>query len=676
MIAVGCALGVNADTQESSKQVQKTLEEILSKTGISVGGEFKSQYLRANIGGAGSDSTKRTIESNEFTSVDFDIKARPNENIAGRVIFRMHQNWQNFYSDISNPIFTRWISIDGGARDMFRFNVGDYRAQYSPLTLYTPEVDIMYEPYLFARQRQIAMDEVFVGNNDRLLQGVNFGFDAEIAPLFNEFHYSLSAARLRSTETNIQNGSLVANKFEVAKPLSNYFIGNNLDMTFLKGVNLGGSLLFIADHKGSYRQSSPNDTVFADTAAQFTSIISARPQVDIAKFLGNDALTLKLGAEAAFSLDDSTWFDDSGNIIYTTDASGNPDTLSGGTFPDTLLLGAAIKVDAIAGFSSGDLWEIKLNTSYIMNNDLYRNELAQSPAFLPSRIMNIENDNPAVFPSDTAMHYSTFDALYNTVFKFAPQAQSNRWSKAPFMKTSWTRSIYNQNELRSLIANGAFDPSLQLVMPFGPATPNRQGISADVSGSFLKNAIDAKAVISVLNEKDLDSAMRRTDSVMLEIPATKFSQMGGGIKVDVSKFLPDFLRYPLEISGSMVLTSAINDGLPDSAAFTPNWKITSSFLNAGLYWKFFKRAALLGGIQLINNTATFDTAKCDQSQMHWSGGVEWKVSPGAEVVVSYGQIGIDNDETNRTLLRKRMWAVPTAKDFTQDLVDVSLRVKF
>ncbi|MBN1128145.1 MAG: hypothetical protein JXA71_04130 [Chitinispirillaceae bacterium] len=671
MIAVGGVMGVCAGTQDQSVQIQKTLDTILSKTGISIGGEFKSQYFGAEIGGEGHDSTRRTNESNEFTSVDFDIKARPNDNVTGRVVFRMHQNWQNFFSDVSNPIFTRWLSIDGGALDLFRFNVGDYRAQYSPLTLYTPEIDVMYEPYIFARQRELAMEESFIGNNDRILQGVNFGFDAEIAPLFDEFHYSLSAARLRTNETSIQNGSFIANLWESSRPFSNYFVGNNLGLTFLKGITLEGSLLTLFDHKGSYHQSSLNDTVFADTAAQFTTILSGRPQVDIAKFLGNDALTLKIGAEVAASLDDSVWFDDSGRVIHTVDSLGAPDTLYQGLFPDTTLLGKAIRLNVSAGFSPGDLWNIGLDAAYIMNDHLFRNELAQSPSFLPARIMNLENDAA----NDSLRHYTTFDALYHSVFKFTPMALTNRWAKAPFRKNSWTRTIYNQRELGMLLGNAGIDPSIELVMPFGPATPNRQGITADLKGSALKGAIEVKGLVSMLGEKDLDTVVRLPDSARLEVPATKFSQMGGGLKVDVSKFFRGLLPYPLELSGSMVLSSAINDGIADTLAMSPKWEITSRFINAGLYWKFFKRAALVGGVQVISNRLTIDTASADQVQMHWAGGIEWKVSQGAEVVMSYGQIRVDNDETNPAMLRAA-GAAPTGKDFTQDLVDVSLRVRF
>jgi hypothetical protein len=652
MIAVGCVLGANGDILDKSVQIQKTLDTILSKNGIAIAGEFKSQYFGADIEGKGSDTTKRTHESNEFTSVDFDIKARPNDNIAGRVMFRMHQNWQNFYSDISNPIFTRWLSIDGHAKDMFRFSVGDYRARYSPLTLFTPEIDIMYEPYLFARERQIAMDEVFIGNNDRVLQGVSFNFDAEIAPIFNEFHYSLTSARLREADVGYKSGSTMAvAKIEVSFPMSTYYVGNNFDVTFLKGVNLGGSFLTIFDHKGSYRQSFIFDTVAADTMAQFTNIFSVRPQVDIMKFLDNDALTLKIGMESATSLDDSTRFD----------------TANG--FTSTTITGNALRAGLDAGYKVGEQFTVALNAAFLSNDDHFRNVLAQSPSFVPSRIMNLEND-------DTLMlgQYTTYDALYHSVFKFAPQAKSGRWLKAPFMKSSYSRTVYNQQELSALYGNSGLDPSIELVMPFGPATPNRQGITADLKGTFLKDAIEAKALVSMLKEKDLKKTLKGTDSV--EIPATAFSQMGGGLKVDVSKFIPAILRYPLELSGSMVLSSAINDGLGDTVLHRPNWKIEENFINAGLYWKFFKRAALVGGMQMISASITRDTITSKPVQMHWAGGLEWKVSQGADVVASYGQIVNDNDDDFPALLRSMGYASPTAKDFTQQLVDVSLRVKF
>jgi hypothetical protein len=535
---------------------------------------------------------------------------------------------------------------------MFRFSVGDYCARYSPLTLYTPEPTLLYEPYIFSRERRIAMDEVFVGNNDRVLQGANFALDAEVAPLFSEFHYGLSAARLRSNESNIRNGSLVVNKWEVSEGLTKYFVGNNLDLLFLRGVGLGASWLAIFDHQGTYRGS---DTT-ADTLAQLTNVVSVRPSVDIGRFLQGTALNLKLGAEAAVSLDDSTWFKDSVGVVNNVKQAA---------FFDTTIRGMAVRIAADAGYAPSNSWSVGLNAAYLMNDDKFRNELAQSPAFVPGRTMNLENDFP-----DSLQHYTTFDALYNTVFKFTPIAASNRWAKAPFMKNSWQRTVFNQRELDAL-RSSALDPSLQLVLPFGDATPNRQGMTARVNGMALNGGVELTALVSQLAEKELRRVPGGTGTV--DVPATAFSETGGGIKVDLSKMVSAF-QYPVELSGSLVRSSATNDGVADTAAHSPEWDITSDFITAGLYYKFWKRAALLGGMQLVSSSATVDTSSNDQKQMHWAAGLEWSVAQGIDAVATYGQIRVTNGK-NRSLLKPR-WAVPIAKDFTQDLVDVFLRVRF
>ena len=150
----------------------------MAKEGISLNGMFRSQYLHSSIGGAGASASLRSEETLEYTSVDFDIRARPNTLTQGRLIFRMHQDWRNFFSDVGNPISTRWLSIDGQAGGIFRYNVGDFREQYSPLTLYSPDIALLFEPEIFATQRRDAMGEAFLGGNDRMLQGVNMNLDA------------------------------------------------------------------------------------------------------------------------------------------------------------------------------------------------------------------------------------------------------------------------------------------------------------------------------------------------------------------------------------------------------------------------------------------------------------------------------------------------------------------
>jgi hypothetical protein len=643
LICAGLIVGASAEESDKLDAIQKSLDKIMAKSGISIDGEFKSEYFSSKIGGHGAnDSTARQEESNEFTSVDFDIKARPNDMVSARVIFRMHQNWQNFFSDISNPIFSRWISIDGNAKDMFKFTAGDFKQKYSSLTLYTPDVDMLYEPTIFSRQRQIAMDENFVGNNNRVLQGINLNFDAEVAPIFNEFHFGLIGCRLKSAETSIQNGNFVATKLDTAE-LSKYFVGSNLDMTFLKGVTLGGTCLYIFDQKTSYKGALNYDTT-TDTLAQRTLIYSGRPGVDIGALLGSEALDLKIATEFAFSSDDSTWVKKT-----TTDTS----------FADSAITGSAIKIGGEAGYRSGNAWSVNLSCDYTLNSKDYRNELAQSPSFIGDRIMNIENGDRS--------NYSTFDALYHSVFKYVPASSGQYWTKSPFRKNSYWRSVFTQNDLAGAVADN-MDPALQLVMPYGPATPNRAGISANLKGTALNNGIEVSALFSSLKEKD--QVILKADST---VPKKEFSQVGAGVKVDLSKFIP-VLKYPLEVSGSFVQSGMIRAA---DTAFT-KYEIQSSILNTGLYYKFWKKTALLGGYQVITNKYTGaentkDTTTEKWKLENWAVGLEWKVSEGADLVASYGQILIGKPDsivvngTDSQVIKREVY---------QTLVSLSLLVKF
>lgn len=673
LLSIGLIAGASAEKSDKMDQIQKSIEKITAKAGISIDGEVKSQYLSSTINGNGANDMERKAESNEFTSVDFDIKARPNEMISGRVIFRMHQNWQNFFSDVANPIFTRWISIDGNVKDMFYFHAGDFKDQYSPLTLYSPDLEIMNEPYIFARQREIAMSDVFVGNNDRALQGLNLKFEAEIAPLFDEFRLSLIGSRLRNVDVAVSNGQQVTQLIQASR-MAKYFVGGNLDLTLLKGINLGGTYLYIFDQKNSYRinkdvRSDTRDS--AEVLAQSTSILSLRPGVDITKIIGVDAISFKLNTEFAFSNDDSTRFGPDYKKDTTMDLISEK------------INGSAINLGGQLGISPSDMWGIKVNGSFIMNSKDYRNDLAQSPSFLGDRIMNTENKGV----NDTL--YNTFDALYHNVFKFTPskKQEANRWAKAPYMKNNYSRSILTQDEMAALM--DVYDPALQLVMPFGPATANRVGINANVNVSLLKNGIVADVIYANLKEKEeyiggilwkneIDNKSFKIDSAIV-YPKAEFSQLGAGLKFDFSKMIPA-IKYPFELSGSYML-STLN--IPEVDSVSEN-SIKSGFINLGLYYRFYKRAALLGGYQIINNTYSElkvgEQKGVEEAEIklgNWAFGLEWKVSDGASVVATYGRMSRDNPEIEiETQVNGEVHKKIIDTDTHQSIVDVSLRILF
>lgn len=656
LLGVLSAMSYGLDsTSVSAGGVAATLERIMAKAGISIDGEFRSQFLKTDITGKGADTTKRTDESAEFTSVDFDIKARPNTITQGRLIFRMYQDWRNFMSNFDNPIFTRWISIDGTLNGMFSYNAGDFRQKYTPLTLYAPDIDLLYEPDIFAKERAIAQNEVFIDNNQRMLQGVNANFAAEIAPVFNSLQIGVLGARLRDVQTSIQNGDFLASRIE-SSPVEKFLAGSNLDLTFLKGVSVGGNFMWMFDNKGSY----PGDRSIIDTMAENTRIVDLRGGVDVGKLINANNWKLGVSAEIANSSDDSCYYDTVGRgqaILDTVTTHRFP----GLNLATKVIQGAALRAGITAGFTSGEAVNVSLEANFLNNASDFRNDLAQSPDFVGHRIMNVENDNWATSKLDVnSQHYSTFDAMYRSVFKFDPSASSNYWAMAPFSKNSYTNLILTQSELSIIKANN-LDPALQLVMPFGPATPNRTGLDARVTAGLLNNLLQVKLLVTSLKEIDPEAV-----SPTLKLPVTAYSQVGGGLKINIAGFIG--WKLPFYVSSSFARSTADNNGIASDSLF-PKTDFTSDFYCENLYFKFWKRAALVGGMEIINNeTATMYSVK--QAQLMYAAGLEYKVSEGSYVIGTIGRMQVSN--TNNT---------PNASDasladFAQPFVNLSLKVMF
>jgi hypothetical protein len=115
--------------------------------------------------------------------------------------------------------------------------------------------------------------------------------------------------------------------------------------------------------------------------------------------------------------------------------------------------------------------------------------------------------------------------------------------------------------------------------------------------------------------------------------------VGGGLSVDIAK-IGTWWPRPFLLSGSYTMSSASNDGVGGYAG-SP-WGIDVGFANAGLYWTILKRTSLLGGFQLLKTSGDglYDNIKHTVTQVHWSAGLEYKVSAGGTVTGSVGSVGV------------------------------------
>jgi hypothetical protein len=600
--------------------LEQKVRAVIDKAGISFGGEFRSQFLTSAASGNAVAKSFRKQEDVEFTSVDFDVSARPASELQARLIFRFYEDWRNLWNTFQDPICARWISVDGLAKNMFGYDVGDFRQKYSPLTLYSPDVDISYEPEIFTQQRKYVMQEMFLGDNERVLQGVNLNFDAEITPVFKEFHLNVLGSRLRTVE-GAQTGQPVAGFLDTAL-MDKYLFGTNLNMVILSDLGVGGSFLDIFDATPTYGGSIDSAAVLQ----QNTRVFAGRGSIGSGLFADRKIFNLALNGEVAVSSNDSSWHHV--DTISSTLVSKSLETES--------ITGLAAAVDLKGFLRLGASGNLNLDLGYLNNGPDFRNELAQSPTFFRTRIMNSEND------LTTKALYSTFDGLYRQVFKFSPSENAQNagalagWLKGPTSKIAYGNGILTQKEMRSV----PLDNSISLVMPFGPATANRSGVKADVSGDFLERAVMASVSAKYLSEIDgqrvvLDSSA----GVSAILPATSFLEAGGGLSVDIAA-IGHWWKYPLLLSGGYTMSTATNDGVTGYAA-SP-WDISVGFANAGLYWTVLKRTSLLGGFQYLKTTGdgVHDNVKHSVTQIHYSLGLEFKVSAGGTITGSVGNITV------------------------------------
>ncbi|HQF56273.1 MAG TPA: hypothetical protein PK208_14240 [Fibrobacteria bacterium] len=486
MVASAATEGTVTDRQEA---LSAQLEEILAKTGISIGGAFRGEVGSSKLGGNYAYAERRDDETIGFTSVDFDLRARPNTATTARAVFRMHLDHANFFGSPYSPLATRWLSIDGGFFDMVYYHFGNMQAKWSPLMIGATEPGFLYTPRIFAQQQKQAMDERFIGGGVRNLQGMNLGLRAAVPQLaIDSFDVSVLAAKLLSAATIADPYSMFVSRANLGgdaltgapDSLANFdrwALGARGNVTFLKGVTLGASALNIKDLRSTYGAMGPTsqvmkyryfqeDTVIAGVpslkrAMDSTEVVGETPPevlrdsiiqnglviggvvgIDVARLLGNDNLIAGLNVD----LGRSSWdrflargMDVAGTKVDSVSAAGGRlrrrfwvDT---GSFKPIYETVNGLAVNAtLAGGWKAEGWTAKVRAGYILTDSAFRSDLAQSPVFYSSlgRVFNTDQDSVGRLGK-----YNTFDAMYHQVHRFVAE-DKNEYAKSPYDKIAYS----------------------------------------------------------------------------------------------------------------------------------------------------------------------------------------------------------------------------------------------
>jgi len=547
------------DLGERVDGLQARVDGVLSKAGIHFGGEFRSQFLNSEVSGDAVADNQKKSESAEFTSVDFDIVARPNTVLGARAVFRLHQDWRNFFSDVQNPIVTRWLSIDGQVGGMLEYHAGDYLKKISPLTLWDHGFELLYEPEIFAADRKLAMAEAFVGDSKKALQGFDIAFKAELFPILKEVSANAFGARLATRGTK---ESWVVPKDREAK-YDKYLLGFDIGSQIIEGAGFAVSDIYIYDYLASFQGS---DTAAKAGNPQETNVLAGRVNFDTRVFMDGGTFLAGLNAEAAYSSDKS-WknFDD-----------------------DTSVTGMAINAGLSLRAAINEENNIKLTADYVMNDMTFRNDAAQTPNFTQRQIMNSENDLGGLGVMNP------FDAMYRAVFKYVPsQYIANAQPQ--------TKNAYNNVILSPGVSvdTAFFSPSVFQVAG-DKATANRVGPLVKLDGSFLDEALTVGARVTMFNTKeDAIVGWIPGDQQIAITESGEFLTAGGGASVDIAKFVP-VLGPSLKIGGSFMMynSNSTRNNLEDVAKSISE----SQLISAELTYNFAPRFSFLAGYQLLNTT--------------------------------------------------------------------------
>ncbi|WP_407447242.1 hypothetical protein [Fibrobacter sp.] len=701
------AASVNAT---NAAKIDSTIESIESKKGVDIGGTVRAVYNNSHLS-SDQDVNAYNVMSDrevmEFVQMDLDFGFRPWDNVRVNAKMRTFAGMQDYFAASATSVTFPWLNVEGNVGESFYWVVGDFRSQISPLTVYAPGVDIMYEPMIFARNKEIARGDAMLEGNQRNLQGVNLQFRRGLGETLGEIRAEAFAARLRRGEYldfSGYEGNLLPNEgipgASQAGNYDKYAINGNLEwFPMNRNLMVAGTYLWIVDDENSINRSYFFDqqnqifnylpTNYLDSLPQNTKVVSGRFGGDVAGFLGNKNLILDLTGEVAMSMDEVYKYQENGTneegvVLYKPVKEDDK--------------GMAANVELQAGYKT-DLWNARINAAYIYNDSSWYNNMAQSPSFVARRILNTDKDGNLTKYGTYAPLYSSFDAMYYFTPRHSPLSSSlanasplnNKFQKeqnksyniAPYSKTSYTTAVFTRNELALL--DELSDPALQMALPNGLATTNRTGAKVNLVAGFGKdNAIEAQGLF-VMQEQ--------VKSILPSGEKAKYTEMGGGAKVDVLKLLG--FNTILELSGSYKYSTKEIDKA----------SMNSDFINGGLYWRYFKRFGVSAGFQMIRTNINSGMANFEQAmtsnlnvsvapimqgrQMQWMVGLDYTLAPHAWLSMNYGQISVENKYRTRGLtlgetnvpdyiaaLPDNDGASKITHEFTQSIIDARINIEF
>lgn len=665
-VSAGFAMAEDSTVVEKQQSLIETLDSMnASVMGLRIGGTAKAGALTSTMSSDQLVDKSDYRETQAYTDVNLVVTARPSSETEARAELRLHKDWQSAYEESWNPVIGHWFSYDGTILNKHAdFNLGYMRVGYTPLTMFVPQAEILQEPDIFAQKRMeaLAMRSLDTSSN-RLLQGLNVRYNSFAVGPFSNIYAQVTGARLR---INGKKSDQVFFDFDWS---DRYLAGANAGVEAF-GVTLGGNFVTSFDREKSSIASNPNDTLYFEDNRVYSGVLN----FDSKELIGGDfnfGLTSEIARsrwayETSYNVPDTAHnyaimplytphFDEAGAVYEDVDGELVQVVDTSFYVIDSVKVGKKrknVKLDKVKGMAlnvspyvRGDIsgFNFDVRGTFVKNDEDFWSEQASSGYYVGNTaILNADASYRGVDANILERFRSgslenMYFALYNTNVlqqqnlmnkRNGAQLQAgskesqytfgrlfNNYKLGHFYRNGY--QAYANKRVETAAAAAFLDPSVNLAMPMGLATPDRMGFS--VSGDFAWN--DAAAI-------NLRFAKYSEDA-----SDNEYTQMGGGLMVDVGAFLGMDRRIKLQ--GSAEKTE-------EKEGFER--KVTRMMGGATIdVWGPF---ALLGGAQILNK--------------EYGKGLEI-----LEVAESLGSISLEDDNGNATMR-------PTTETVTNEIVMKSM----
>ena len=681
-IALSAATAFAAENQTEVVTQQKSLLEKLDSLnaavlGLKINGTAKAGVLASFASSDQYADNSPTQENQAFTDVNLRLTARPSSETMIDVQLRLHKDWQSAYDENNNPVIGHWFSYDGTILNKHvDFNLGYMRVGYTPLTINTPQTEVLQEPEIFAEKRREALAQRNLDTTSRrLLHGLNVAYQSGSVGAVDNITAQLTGARLRNTA---KKADQLFFDFDFS---DRYLLGARAGVEAY-GAHVGLNYVNAFDRKQTRRSKDLDDldTIYYEKNQVFSADIA----FDSKKVLPQLPITFGLNGEFAMS----NWKVDrdynytgkkvSYRVNQATDANDKQFAYVKSSLekdPHYVneeyldLDGKSFYADVFAKGNISDV-DFKVSAGYFQTDSNFWSEMASSPVYQGrSTILNagalysdssyadlilgtfgassLENLYFSVYNSTTLQAGNLMTTGKKNILSEFGSLESpnlfyrldNNYKNGHFYRNGYTSNIAKKRELDPLTV---LDPSVGLALPLGMATPDRKGITAKADVNWA-DKVYFNARVNLVTQGNLPSFDAEGNPITIE---NKFTEFAVGLGVDAGALAG--------LDRKILVQGSFSNGSEDSYL---NRKVNR--IVAGVTADVWGPISVLAGFQMYekkfgdngytvastdeNGAIIAAAAVTKVSEQLIMGGVRVKLAPISYLTVQYGMLKNDLD---------------------------------